>query len=63
MKGAFKITISPDGRGILVDVDGVVGTSCTDLSKVFTDLGNKANIELKNEYFTEVPNSISVNGG
>ena len=62
MKGSFKVIISPDGKGIVVDVNGVVGASCTDLSKAFTDLGNKAHTELKNEYFQSVPDAISVSG-
>jgi hypothetical protein len=62
MKGSFKVTISPDGKNVKVDVDGVIGTSCKDMSKVFTDLGSKTDTELKNEYFMNVPDAITVNG-
>lgn len=62
MKGTFKIIISPNGQDIKIDVGDVIGASCTTLSKVFTDLGNKTEVERKNEYFMETSDNILVSG-
>jgi hypothetical protein len=62
-QGSFKITVSPNGSSIKVDVDGVEGQGCTDLTKVFEALGTKQVQELKPEYYVAIPDAISVNGG
>lgn len=62
MKGTFKIIISPNGQDIKIDVGDVIGASCTTLSKVFTDLGSKTEVERKQEYYMEAEDNILVNG-
>lgn len=61
MEGGFKITIAPDGSTFKVDVDGVIGTKCTDLTKSF-ELGEVIAAEKKPEYFVETEDAITVNG-
>lgn len=61
MEGGFKITIAPDGSEFKVDVDGVVGTSCTDLTKSF-ELGEIIAAEKKPEFYQETEDAITVKG-
>lgn len=61
MKGAFKITVSPDGSKIKVDVGDVVGSSCVNLTEVFNKLGQDSVSEKKAEFYIETPDSITVN--
>lgn len=61
MEGSFKITIAPDGSTFKVDVDGVVGSKCTDLTKVF-ELGEIIAAEKKPEFYLETEDAITVNG-
>lgn len=61
MKGTFKITISPDGSKIKVDVGDVVGPSCVNLTEVFNKLGQSAVSEKKTEFYIDTPDPITVN--
>lgn len=61
MTESFKITIAPDGSTFKVDVDGVVGSKCTDLTKVF-ELGDIIATEKKPEFYLETEDVITVNG-
>jgi len=60
MKGTFKITISPDGSKVEVDVGDIVGPSCVKLTEVFNNLGQSAVSEKKTEFYIETPDSITV---
>lgn len=59
--GSFKITVAPDGGNFKIDVEGVVGTKCTDLTKSF-EIGEVLESEKKPEYFTETEEVITVGG-
>lgn len=61
MSGSFKITVAPNGATFKIDVDGVVGTKCTDITKVF-ELGAIVEAKKKPEYFVEAEDAITVNG-
>lgn len=60
MGGTFTVKISPDGLNIEVDVNGVVGQSCTDLTSVFNKLGQDINTEKKAEYYLNTEETIDV---
>lgn len=60
MKGAFKITISPDGSKVGVDVGEATGTSCVELTRVFSKIGKNSISEKKAEFYIETLNSVTV---
>lgn len=62
MGGKFTVIIAPDGKDFKIDVEGVVGSKCTDLTKVF-EVGEILSTEKKPEYFVETEDAITVNGG
>lgn len=61
MTESFKITIAPDGSTFKVDVDGVIGTKCSDLTKAF-ELGEIIAAEKKPEFYLETEDAITVGG-
>ncbi len=62
MAGSFKVVISPDGSSISVDIDGVQGTSCVNLTKIFSSIGQNMEMKKKAEYYIEAEDNISVSG-
>ena len=60
MKGTFKITISPDGSKVGVDVGEATGTSCVELTRVFSKIGKNSISEKKAEFYIETLNSVTV---
>lgn len=56
----LTVIVSPDGSGIRVEVDGVVGTSCENLTKTFEKLGAVSHKEKKSEYYLTDQIPISV---
>ena len=60
MNGTFKITISPDGSKAGVDVGDVTGTSCVELTRVFSKIGKNSISEKKAEFYIETLNSVTV---
>lgn len=61
MEGGFTITIAPDGSTFKIDVNGVVGTKCADLTKNF-ELGEIIASEKKPEFYLETEDAINING-
>lgn len=59
--GTFKITIAPNGKTFKIDVDGVIGTKCTDLTRVF-ELGEIVAGEKKAEFYMETEDNITIDG-
>lgn len=62
MIGSFKVIVSPDGSKISVDIGDVLGTSCVDLAKVFTSIGQGTDVKKKAEYYIEAEDKIQVTG-
>lgn len=61
MGGSFTITIAPDGSDFKVDVDGVVGSKCSDMTKVF-EIGSIVEAEKKAEFYVEDETAITIDG-
>lgn len=58
----IKVIISKDGSGVELDVEGVKGSSCEDLTKDLLEaLGSIEKSEKKPEYYQEEVSCISCN--
>lgn len=53
MSKTLTVTISPNGGEMKVEVDGVVGPSCTELTKAFESLGTLSHREEKAEFYLQ----------
>jgi len=50
--GKVKIVIDKNGKSV-VEAEGFLGQSCTDATKIFSDIGKKVDEQLKPEFFQE----------
>jgi hypothetical protein len=62
MSGNFTITVAPDGSTFKVDVDGVEGKSCTDLTSIFKTAGKVVEDKKKAEYYIEETQTVEMQG-
>jgi len=58
----IRVVINSDGSRVEIDVNGVSGSSCSDLTKsLLSAIGSVADSKIKNEYYESVLSEVVIN--